>query len=121
MQEIDGEGMDEAAMGEPLQWCMHGGPGTGKSHVLRILRHELFEGLIKWTIGVNFQTTALQAVVAQLLGGGTIHHARGIPAIKRGADRGEREAAVRDCQARAPVEVAVYRRDQHGERQTPGR
>eukprot|EP00959_Pyramimonas_sp_CCMP1952_P236643 4945551-Pyramimonas_sp.AAC.1 len=44
---------------------------------------------MKWTIGVNFQITALQAVMAQLLGGDTIHHACGIPAIKRGAEQGE--------------------------------
>ena len=89
MQEIDGEGREQAAMGEPLQWCMHGGPGTGKSHVLRIIRQELFEGLMKWTIGVNFQIAALQAVMAQLLGGDTIHHACGIPAFKRGGEQGE--------------------------------
>ena len=68
---------------------MHGGPGTGKSHVLRILRKELFEDLMKWTIGVHFQITAFQAVMAQLLGGDTIHHACGIPAVKRGDDKGE--------------------------------
>eukprot|EP00959_Pyramimonas_sp_CCMP1952_P462415 9483208-Pyramimonas_sp.AAC.1 len=88
-------------MGEPLQRCMHGGPGTGKSHVLRIIRHELFEGLMKWTIGVHFQIAALQAVMAQLLGGDTIHHARGTPAIQRGEEGGGRQTAVRDCKTRA--------------------
>eukprot|EP00959_Pyramimonas_sp_CCMP1952_P200760 4199184-Pyramimonas_sp.AAC.1 len=68
---------------------MHGGPGTGKSHVLRILRKELFENIMKWTIGVHFQITAFQAVMAQLLGGDTMHHACGIPAVKRGDDKGE--------------------------------
>ena len=87
--ENDAESDGNASMGQPLQWCMHGGPGTGKSHVLRIIREELFEGLMKWTIGVHFQITALQAVMAQLLGGDTIHHACGIPAIKRGEEKGE--------------------------------
>eukprot|EP00959_Pyramimonas_sp_CCMP1952_P198762 4157277-Pyramimonas_sp.AAC.1 len=26
MREIDGEASEDAGMGEPLQWCMHGGP-----------------------------------------------------------------------------------------------
>eukprot|EP00959_Pyramimonas_sp_CCMP1952_P284127 5938786-Pyramimonas_sp.AAC.1 len=68
---------------------MHGGPGTGKSHVLWILRKELFEGIVKWTIGVHFQIAAFQAVMAQLLGGDTMHHACGIPAVKRGDEKGE--------------------------------
>ena len=24
--------------GEPLRWCLHGGPGTGKSHVLELVK-----------------------------------------------------------------------------------
>ena len=35
-------------------------------------------------MGVEFQVVALQAVMADLLGGDTIHHALGIPAFKRG-------------------------------------
>ena len=31
-----------SALGEPLRWCVHGGPGTGKSHVIKILKEELF-------------------------------------------------------------------------------
>eukprot|EP00959_Pyramimonas_sp_CCMP1952_P338564 7090204-Pyramimonas_sp.AAC.1 len=50
MQEIDGQAGEDADMEEPLRWCMHGGPGTGKSHVLSVIRQELFEGLLKWTI-----------------------------------------------------------------------
>jgi hypothetical protein len=42
-------------------------------------RKELFEGVLKWDMGVNFQIVALQAVMAELLGGDTIHHACGIP------------------------------------------
>jgi len=88
MKEVDGVARGGADMGEPLRWCMHGGPGTGKSHVLCILRKELFEDLMQWTIGVHFQITAFQAVMAQLLGGDTIHHACGIPAFKRGDEKG---------------------------------
>ncbi len=28
--------------GEPLRWLMHGGPGTGKSHVINISRTRFF-------------------------------------------------------------------------------
>ncbi len=65
---------------EPLRWMVHGGPGTGKTkYVINIIKKELFEGVLKWDMGVNFQIVALQAVMAQLLGGDTIHHACGIP------------------------------------------
>ena len=30
------------SIGEPLRWCMHGGPGTGKTHVIKIIKEELF-------------------------------------------------------------------------------
>ena len=89
MQELDGEAAGGANVGESLRWCVRGGPGTGKSRVLRALRKELFEDLLKWTIGVHCQITAFQAVMAQLLGGDTMHHARGIPAVKRGDEKGE--------------------------------
>ena len=35
-------------------------------------------------MGVEYQVVALQAVMADLLGGDTIHHACGIPVFKRG-------------------------------------
>eukprot|EP00973_Karenia_brevis_P076994 10691785-Karenia_brevis.AAC.1 len=34
-------------------------------------------------MGVQFQVVALQAVMADLLGGDTIHHALGIPAFRK--------------------------------------
>jgi len=69
--------------GEPLRWCLHGGPGTGKTHALKIIRQDLFEGVLGWDMGVQFQMVALQAVMAELLGGDTIHHACGIPAFRK--------------------------------------
>ena len=65
-------------LSEPLRWCMHGGPGTGKSHVIKILKDELFGRLLQWNMGVEFQLVAFQAVMAELLGGDTIHHALNI-------------------------------------------
>ena len=78
-----------AEFGEPLRWLAHGGPGTGKSHVIKIIKKELFEGILHWDISVNFQIVALQAVMADLLGGDTIHHACGIPVFSKGETHDE--------------------------------
>ena len=65
---------------EPLRWLVHGGPGTGKTkYVIKIIKNELSAGVLKWDMGVNYQIVALQALMAELLGGDTIHHACGIP------------------------------------------
>ena len=68
---------------EPLRWLMHGGPGTGKSHVINVVKDGLFQKALGWEMGVQFQVVALQAVMADLLGGDTIHHACGIPAFRK--------------------------------------
>ena len=49
---------------EALRWALHGGPGTGKSYVLNILRRDLFEKCLGWTPGKEFQVVAFQAVNA---------------------------------------------------------
>ena len=54
-------------------------PGAGKPHVINIIKDRLFKDVLKWDMGVNYQIVALQAVMAELLGGDTIHHACGIP------------------------------------------
>ena len=64
---------------EPLRWAMHGGPGTGKTHVIKIIKEELFENVLNWNTSVDFQIVAMQAVMADLLEGDTIHHAFNIP------------------------------------------
>ena len=51
---------------EPLRWSMHGGPGTGKTHVIKITKEELFEKVLKWNTGVIFPIIELQAVMAVL-------------------------------------------------------
>jgi hypothetical protein len=67
---------------------MHGGPGTGKTHVIKLLKDELFGQVLKWNIGVEFQVVAFQAVMADLLGGDTIHHALNISRFgKKGTNR----------------------------------
>ena len=50
-------------IGEPLRWCVHGGPGTGKSHAIKLIK-ELFTPVLTWDMGVQFQVVALQAVMA---------------------------------------------------------
>ena len=65
---------------------MHGGPGTGKSHVVkRVVKEELFDQILHWQQGLDYQVIALQAVMADLLNGDTIHHACGIPVHKKDA------------------------------------
>ena len=63
---------------KPLLWLMHGGPGTGKSHVVKIIKEQLFEKELQWEQGIDFQVTALQAVNADSLDGDTLHHALGL-------------------------------------------
>ena len=65
---------------KPLRWLLHGGPGTGKSHVIKILHEELFHGILGWNMSVEYRIVALQTVMVEQLQGDTIHHALGIPA-----------------------------------------
>ena len=83
MQELRHAALGTEDFGEPLRWLVHGGPGTGKSHVIKQIK-ELFVDVLHWDIGVQFQIVALQAVMADQLGGDTIHHACGIPVFNRG-------------------------------------
>ena len=64
---------------QPLRWSRHGGTGTGKSHVIQIIKTELFAKLLQYKIAENFHIVVLQAVMADLLGGDTIHHALDLP------------------------------------------
>ena len=57
---------------------MHGGPGTGKSHVIKLLKEELFEKECGWISGLDFQIGAFQAVNAESIDGDTLHHALGL-------------------------------------------
>ena len=68
----------QGAAAEPLRWALHGGPGTGKSYALNLIRKELFEDILGWKQGEEFQVVTLQAVMASDLEGDTIHHAFGL-------------------------------------------
>ncbi len=63
-------------LSEPMLDRLHGGPGTGKSCNLKLLK-ELFTHC-GWTMGSESHVAALQAVTAEQLGSDTIHHATGI-------------------------------------------
>ena len=47
--------------------------------MIKILKKEIFEKVLKRHIGVNNHIVALQAVMADLLSGDTIHHALNLP------------------------------------------
>ena len=79
--------------GEPLRWVIHGGPATGKSHVLTLIKELLVKELL-WEQDVQFAMVAPQAVVADLLGGDAIHHALGIPVFGRG--KGDEQHQARE-------------------------
>ena len=85
--ELRAQGDDVQDDHAPLRWAVHGGPGTGKSHVIKLIK-ELFTRL-GWNSGVEYQIVALQAVMAEQLGGDTIHHACGIPVFDRGNGVGD--------------------------------
>ena len=53
-------------------WMLHGGPGTGKSHVIDAIRRDLFEDKLGWAHGLDFQVAALQATNAGQLHGHTL-------------------------------------------------
>lgn len=56
---------------DPLRWVLHGGPGTGKSYALNLIRKGLFEEALGWQQGVEYQVVTFQAVMAEALAGDT--------------------------------------------------
>ncbi len=87
MEELPNRRSRAPQASEPLRWVVHGGPGTGKTHVLKkVIKEELFDQVLHWQQGLDYQVIALQAVMADLIQGDTIHHACGIPVRKKGAD-----------------------------------
>ena len=60
---------------EPLRYLLHGQPGTGKSHAVKLLQ-ELFD-LVGFKKGIDWEFLAFQATNAADLDGNTIHHACG--------------------------------------------
>eukprot|EP00434_Breviolum_minutum_P017382 symbB.v1.2.015349.t1/scaffold1094.1/size138377/14 len=94
LTEMDEDSHQQATqeVSEPLRWALHGGPGTGKSYTLNLVRKELFEEILGWQQGIHFQVVTLQAVMAEQLDGDTIHHALGLN--WNGASNGISEAKM---------------------------
>ena len=64
MMEMEAEGDTNLDAGEPLRWLLHGRPGTGKSHVIKVIKDRLFHDVLQWDMGTQYQIVALQAVMA---------------------------------------------------------
>ncbi|CAE8714602.1 unnamed protein product [Polarella glacialis] len=101
--EVDAISNPAIDAGEPLIWLIHGRPGAGKSHVVKFAR-ELFEDVLQWTISQEYLMVALQAVMAEQLGGDTLHHALSIPCFGKftGDEQGpsQKDLAARLLQCR---------------------
>ena len=83
MHELHATADEDVDFGEPLRWLIHGGPGTGKTHIITAaIVKELFTKILKWNIGVEYHVVALQAVMAVLIDGDTIHHFVGKHAMR---------------------------------------
>ena len=70
---------------QPLRWSMHGGPGTGQSHVIKMIKKEWFEYVLRYKVAEDFQIVSLQAVMAELLEDDTIHYALNLPVFGKTA------------------------------------
>ena len=68
--------MCSGTQSEPLRMLIAGGPGVGKSYVIKAMR-SLFDSL-KWQQTQQYQFAAFQAVVADQIGGDTLHHSCGV-------------------------------------------
>lgn len=80
--EVDEEFVSLASVTEPSYLLLHGPPGTGKSKVIYVLKR-FFTEVAKYRLGLELGVASLQAVVAAMLGGETLHHVTGMRAFKR--------------------------------------
>ena len=86
MQTGEAQGGARSGLPDAMRWVLHGGPGTGKTHAVKLLRKELFEDILGWSQGLQFQFAALQAVTAEMVDGDTLHHAFGLSWGQNAAD-----------------------------------
>ena len=55
MQELPNREGSWSLFSEPLRWVVHGGPGTGKSHVVKkVIKDELFNQVLHWQQGLDY-------------------------------------------------------------------
>ena len=86
MQTGEAQGGARSGLPDAMRWVLHGGPGTGKTHAVKLLHKELFEDILGWSQGLQFQFAALQAVTAEMVDGDTLHHAFGLSWGQSAAD-----------------------------------
>ncbi|CAE7251314.1 pfh1 [Symbiodinium natans] len=72
---------------EPLVWLLHGGPGSGKTHVLKCMR-ALFQDVLGYVQGIDFETAAFQATNAADIRGKTLHASCGLSMGRHSLDKG---------------------------------
>ena len=70
----------------------------GKTHVIKIIKDELLGKILGWHIGMEYNIVALQAVMADMLGGDTIHLGlnAGIFGEKWKSNQGNQETGARE-------------------------
>ena len=101
------EQASDVPMSQPLIWLVHGSPGTGKSEVLKLIK-QMYADVCGWQMGLQYQMVAFQAVMAQLLGGDTIHHALGINAFGE-AGTGQASEKARQRQSTVAERIMQWR------------
>ena len=79
---------------DPLVWLLHGPPGAGKSHALHFAR-KLFDAVLNYVYGLDYEVVAFQGTNAADLGGKTIHTAFGFNRGAQGDGRIKEDAAKR--------------------------
>ena len=79
---------------EPLRYLLHGPPGTGKSHAIKLLQ-ELLD-LVGFKKGIDYEYVAYQATNAADLEGDTMHRTFGFNREQRSFD----QPASADCAKR---------------------
>ena len=86
---------------------LHGGLGTGKSHVIKILKEHLFEEELKWIGGVDFQIGVYQAMNVDNVDGDTLHHALGLQPL--GARKKKGVKSDKDKKVAASQRIAQWK------------
>lgn len=104
----------EKSAARPLMLLVHGGPGTGKSAIIFALK-KFYVEVLKFEVGHELLIASLQASVAAMLGGETLHHVAGInpfhaagSALETSHEQQQKEASKRLAFARHLILDEVF-------------